>query len=226
MDKLADDLQQKQQKINEIQSAGVDSSTIKTLTDKLAEYQESKQAQIVEKQKNNLAELVNETQKINAELKGDYKALADAEYNSTVLQLKAERKEKEKAVAKDKDDKEAMAAVDAWYAEQVAQAAEKRTQAYREASEKQAKYAIDNHRMDLLKSLMSSGDFQSKIDWDGQTKAFQTYYDLLSQANISLDEQFANVAQDATGSFKKILLIKCPRKALKKFCRCALRFVC
>lgn len=202
MDKLADDLQQKQQKINEIQSAGVDSSTIKALTDKLAEYQEAKQAQIVEKQKNNLAELVNETQKINAELKGDYKALADAEYNSTVLQLKAERKEKEKAVAKDKDDKEAMAAVDAWYAEQVAQAAEKRTQAYREASEKQAKYAIDNHRMDLLKSLVSSGDFQGKIDWDGQTKAFQTYYDLLTQANISLDEQFANIAQDATGSFK------------------------
>ena len=202
MDKLAEDLQSKQQKINEIQAAGVDSSTIKTLTDKLAEYQEAKQAQIVEKQKNNLAELVNETQKINAELKGDYKALADAEYNSTVLQLKAERKEKEKAVAKDKDDKEAMAAVDAWYAEQVAQAAEKRTQAYREASEKQAKYAIDNHRMDLLKSLMISGDFQDKIDWDGQTKAFQTYYDLLTQANISLDEQFANVAQDATGSFK------------------------
>lgn len=202
MDKLADDLQKKQQKINEIQAAGVDSNTIKTLTDKLAEYQEAKQAQIVEKQKNNLAELVNETQKINAELKGDYKALADAEYNSTVLQLKAERKEKEKAVAKDKDDKEAMAAVDAWYAEQVAQAAEKRTQAYREASEKQAKYAIDNHKMDLLKSLISSGDFQGKIDWDGQTKAFQTYYDLLAQANISLDEQFANIAQDATGSFK------------------------
>ena len=202
MDKLAEDLQSKQQKINEIQAAGVDSSTIKTLTDKLAEYQEAKQAQIVEKQKNNLAELVNETQKINAELKGDYKALADAEYNSTVLQLKAERKEKEKAVAKDKDDKEAMAAVDAWYTEQVAQAAEKRAQAYREASEKQAKYAIDNHRMDMLKSLIAGGDFRNQIDWDGQTKAFQTYYDLLTQANISLDEQFANIAQNATGSFK------------------------
>lgn len=202
MDKLAEDLQSKQQKINEIQAAGVDSSTIKTLTDKLAEYQAASQAKIVEKQKNNLAELVNETQKIHAELKGDYKALADAEYNSTVLQLKAERKEKEKAVAKDKDDKEAMAAVDAWYTEQVAEAVEKRAQAYREASEKQAKYAIDNHRMDMLKSLISGGDFQSQIDWDGQTKAFQTYYDLLTQANISLDEQFANIAKDATGSFK------------------------
>lgn len=202
MDKLAEDLQSKQQKINEIQAAGVDANTVKSLTDKLAEYQTASQAKIVEKQKNNLAELVNETQKIHAELKGDYKALADAEYNSTVLQLKAERKEKEKAVAKDKDDKEAMAAVDAWYAEQVAQAAEKCAQAYREASEKQAKYAIDNHRMDMLKSLITSGDFQNQIDWDGQTKAFQTYYDLLSQANISLDEQFANVAQDATGSFK------------------------
>ena len=202
MDKLAEDLQAKQQKINEIQAAGVDANTVKTLTDKLAEYQIASQAKIVEKQKNNLAELVNETQKIHAELKGDYKALADAEYNSTVLQLKSERKEKEKAVAKDKDDKEAMAAVDAWYTEQVAQAAEKRAQAYREASEKQAKYAIDNHRMDMLKSLIAGGDFQNQIDWDGQTKAFQTYYDLLTQANISLDEQFANIAQDATGSFK------------------------
>lgn len=202
MDKLAEDLQAKQQKINEIQAAGVDASTVKALTDKLAEYQMASQAKIVEKQKNNLAELVNETQKIHAELKGDYKALADAEYNSTVLQLKSERKEKEKAVAKDKDDKEAMAAVDAWYTEQVAQAAEKRAQAYREASEKQAKYAIDNHRMDMLKSLIGSGDFQNQIDWDGRTKAFQTYYDLLTQANISLDEQFANIAQDATGSFK------------------------
>lgn len=202
MDKLAEDLQSKQQKINEIQAAGVDANTVKALTDKLAEYQTASQAKIVEKQKNNLAELVNETQKIHAELKGDYKALADAEYNSTVLQLKAERKEKEKAVAKDKDDKEAMAAVDAWYTEQVAQAAEKRAQTYREASEKQAKYAIDNHRMDMLKSLIAGGDFQSQIDWDGQTKAFQTYYDLLTQANISLDEQFANIAQDATGSFK------------------------
>lgn len=200
MDKLAEDLQAKQQKINEIQAAGVDANTVKSLTDKLAEYQTASQDKIVEKQKNNLAELVNETQKIHAELKGDYKELADAEYNSTVLQLKAERKEK--AVAKDKDDKEAMAAVDAWYTEQVAQAAEKRTQAYREASEKQAKYAIDNHRMDMLKSLIASGDFQNQIDWDGQTKAFQAYYDLLTQANISLDEQFANIAQDATGSFK------------------------
>lgn len=202
MDKLAEDLQSKQQKINEIQAAGVDANTVKSLTDKLAEYQAASQDKIVEKQKNNLAELVNETQKINAELKGDYKALADAEYNSTVLQLKAERKEKEKAVAKDKEDKEAMAAVDAWYTEQVAQAAEKRAQAYREASEKQAKYAIDNHRMDMLKSLIGSGDFQNQIDWDGQTKAFQTYYDLLTRANVSLDEQFANIAQDATGSFK------------------------
>ena len=202
MDKLAEDLQSKQQKINEIQAAGVDANTVKSLTDKLAEYQATSQAKIVEKQKNNLAELVNETQKIHAELKGDYKALADAEYNSTVLALKNERKEKEKAVAKDKDDKEAMAAVDAWYTEQVAQAAEKRAQAYRESSEKQAKYAIDNHRMDMLKSLIGSGDFQNRIDWDGQTKAFQTYYDLLTQANISLDEQFANIAQDATGSFK------------------------
>lgn len=202
MDKLAEDLQSKQQKINEIQAAGVDANTVKSLTDKLAEYQATSQAKIVEKQKNNLAELVNETQKIHAELKGDYKALADAEYNSTVLALKNERKEKEKAVAKDKDDKEAMAAVDAWYTEQVAQAAEKRAQAYRESSEKQAKYAIDNHRMDMLKSLIGSGDFQNQIDWDGQTKAFQTYYDLLTQANISLDEQFANIAQDATGSFK------------------------
>ena len=105
MDKLAEDLQSKQQKINEIQAAGVDANTVKALTDKLAEYQMASQAKIVEKQKNNLAELVNETQKIHAELKGDYKALADAEYNSTVLQLKAERKEREKAVAKDKDDK-------------------------------------------------------------------------------------------------------------------------
>lgn len=202
MDKLAEDLQSKQQKINEIQATGVDANTVKSLTDKLAEYQMASQAKIVEKQKDNLAQLVNETQKINAELKGDYKALADAEYNSTVLALKNERKEKEKAVAKDKNDKEAMAAVDAWYTEQVAQAAEKRAQAYREASEKQAKYAIDNHKMDMLKSLITSGDFQNQIDWDGQTKAFQTYYDLLTQANISLDEQFANIAQDATGSFK------------------------
>lgn len=197
MASVADDVQKKAQEIARLQKEGVPDVTIKALTKELAEYQTTMSDKVEKQRKENLDKLVADTAKANAELKGDYKSLADAEYQSTLDALNKERDERLKAVAKDKNDKEAMAAVEEWYTAQTEAAAQKRADAYRESFDRQVEYAIKAHDMIQLQGVLSSQDGKDSREWDGRTEAMERYYDMWKAANVSVDEQMTAVAEKA-----------------------------
>lgn len=197
MASVAEDVRKKAQEIAQLQKDGVPAAAIKALTQELATYQTTMMDKAEKQRKENLDKLVTDTAKANAEVKGDYKSLADAEYQSTLDALNKERDERLKAVAKNKNDKEAMAAVEEWYTAQTAAAAQKRADAYRESFDKQVEYAIKAHDMIQLQGVLSSQEGKDSREWDGRTEAMERYYDMWKAANVSVDEQMTAVAEKA-----------------------------
>lgn len=200
MAQVAQNVKSKGQEIQKLAAAGVPEDAIKSLNDKLAEYQTALQNKVTQQQQEALGKLKTDTMRTNAELKGDYKSLADAEYNATVEALNKEKEERTKAVAKNKEDKEAMAAVEDWYTSQVQAAAEKRTEAYRASFAKQMDYAISHHDTKAMGSLLNSDDFKQMMDWDGQTAEMQQFYDLWKDAHKTTEQEIADSMSSFQGS--------------------------
>lgn len=197
MASVAEDVRKKAQEIAQLQKDGVPAAAIKALTQELATYQTTMMDKVEKQRKENLDKLVADTAKANAEVRGDYKSLADAEYQSTLDALYKERDERLKNVAKNKNDKEAMAAVEEWYTAQTEAAAQKRADAYRESFDRQVEYAIKAHDMIQLQSILNSQEGKDSREWDGRTEAMERYYDLWKAANVSVDEQMTAVAEKA-----------------------------
>lgn len=200
MAQVAENVKAKGQEIQKLAAAGLPTEAVKSLQDKLAEYQTALQNKVTEQQQQALSKLKTDTMRTNAELKGDYKSLADAEYNATVESLNKEKEERTKAVAQNKDDKEAMAAVEEWYTSQVQAAAEKRTEAYRASFAKQMDYAISHHDTKAMGSLLNSDDFKQMMDWDGQTAQMQQFYDLWKDAHKTTAQMMADSMESFQGS--------------------------
>lgn len=200
MAQVAENVKAKGQEIQKLAAAGLPTEAVKSLQDKLAEYQTALQNKVTQQQQEALNKLKTDTMRTNAELKGDYKSLADAEYNASVEALNKEKEERTKAVAQNKDDKEAMAAVEEWYTSQVQSAAEKRTEAYRASFAKQMDYAISHHDTKTMGSLLNSDDFKQMMDWDGQTAQMQQFYDLWKDAHKTTAQMMADSMQSFQGS--------------------------
>lgn len=200
MAQVAENVKAKGQEIQKLAAAGLPTEAVKSLQDKLAEYQTALQNKVTQQQQEALNKLKTDTARTTAELKGDYKSLADAEYNATVESLNKEREERTKAVAQNKDDKEAMAAVEEWYTSQVQAAAEKRTEAYRASFAKQMDYALSHHDTKTMGSLLNSDDFKQMMDWDGQTAQMQQFYDLWKDAHKTTSQMMADSMESFKGS--------------------------
>jgi len=200
MAQVAENVKAKGQEIQKLAAAGLPTEAVKSLQDKLSEYQTALQNKVTQQQQEALNKLKTDTARTTAELKGDYKSLADAEYNATVESLNKEKEERTKAVAQNKDDKEAMAAVEDWYTSQVQAAAEKRTEAYRASFAKQMDYAISHHDTKTMGSLLNSDDFKRMMDWDGETAEMQQFYDLWKDAHKTTSQMMADSMSSFQGS--------------------------
>lgn len=200
MAQVAENVKAKGQEIQKLAAAGLPTEAVKSLQDKLSEYQTALQNKVTQQQQEALNKLKTDTARTTAELKGDYKSLADAEYNATVESLNKEKEERTKAVAQNKNDKEAMAAVEDWYTSQVQAAAEKRTEAYRASFAKQMDYAISHHDTKAMGSLLNSDDFKQMMDWDGQTAQMQQFYDLWKDAHKTTAQMMADSMESFQGS--------------------------
>lgn len=203
MNKLAEDIRQKQEEINKLSNAGIPKDAVEQLQKQLSTYGTVMKQKLTDTWTESWNKIKTETKQIGAELTGDFKALADAEYEATVNALNKERTERLKEVSKNKEDKEAMVAVEEWYTAKTAEAAKKRTDAYRESFEKQAKYAIDNHRSDLLRVLTSSRDGKDYMNWKGQTEALETYLSIWKTGHESMQSQIAELAESSTDKFQE-----------------------
>lgn len=200
MAQVAENVKAKGQEIQKLAAAGLPTEAVKSLQDKLSEYQTALQNKVTQQQQEALNKLKTDTARTTAELKGDYKSLADAEYNATVESLNKEKEERTKAVAQNKDDKEAMAAVEDWYTSQVQAAAEKRTEAYRASFAKQMDYAISHHDTEALGDLLNSDDFKQMMDWDGETAEMQHFYGLWKDAHKTTSQMMADSMSSFQGS--------------------------
>lgn len=200
MAQVAENVKAKGQEIQKLAAAGLPTEAVKSLQDKLSEYQTALQNKVTQQQQEALNKLKTDTARTTAELKGDYKSLADAEYNATVESLSKEKEERTKAVAQNKDDKEAMAAVEDWYTSQVQAAAEKRTEAYRASFAKQMDYAISHHDTEAMGDLLNSDDFKQMMDWDGETAQMQQFYDLWKDAHRTTAQMMADSMESFKGS--------------------------
>lgn len=200
MVQVAENVKAKGQEIQKLAAAGLPTEAVKSLQDKLAEYQTALQNKVTQQQREALNKLKTDTMRTNAELKGDYKSLADAEYKATVESLNKEKEERTKAVAQNKDDKEAMAAVEDWYTSQVQAAAKKRTEAYRASFAKQMDYAISHHDTEAMGDLLNSDDFKQMMDWDGETAEMQQFYDLWKDAHKTTSQMMADSMSSFQGS--------------------------
>lgn len=200
MAQVAENVKAKGQEIQKLAAAGLPTEAVKSLQDKLSEYQTALQNKVTQQQQEALNKLKTDTARTTAELKGDYKSLADAEYKATVESLNKEKEERTKAVAQNKDDKEAMAAVEDWYTSQVQAAAEKRTEAYRASFAKQIDYAISHHDTEAMGDLLNSDNFKQMMDWDGQTAQMQQFYDLWKDAHKTTAQMMADSMESFKGS--------------------------
>lgn len=185
---------QKYQKIRAVENVGgVDTSEAKKL---LEEYKLEQVKQLNEKRLQAEQQLRDDTAKINAQMKGDYTALYDAELKKNLDTLQKEKEARFKSVATHKNDVEARAEVDEWYTARYLELTKKREEERRQEFDNSVKDAISDLDVSRLSKLVYSKQGLDDIKWDEKSKAMQLFYSQWRAASIST----YGVAEEAASS--------------------------
>ena len=193
--KIEADIRAKEAKLQEIKKAGgVDTSQGQKM---LEEYKAAETKKLTDLIAQNWKKLKDETAQINADMKGDYKAMADAEFDKTVDTLDKERAEKVKSIAKYKGDIEAMKAVDDWYTAEYLTAMEKRQEAEEEAFDKELKRNVSRRNASRLAELLNSQQNTGNAKRKSQEKSLQEYVNLYEDATTNVQ----GMTEQAAASF-------------------------
>lgn len=185
---------QKYQKIRAVENVGgVDTSEAKKL---LEEYKLEQIKQLNEKRLQAEQQLRDDTAKVNAQMKGDYTALYDAELKKNLDTLQKEKEARFKSVATHKNDVEAMAEVNEWYTARYLELTKKREEERRQEFDNSVKDAISDLDVSRLSKLVYSKQGLDDIKWDEKSKAMQLFYSQWRAANIST----YGIAEEAASS--------------------------
>lgn len=185
---------QKYQKIRAVENVGgVDTSEAKKL---LEEYKLEQVKQLNEKRLQAEQQLRDDTAKVNAQMKGDYTALYDAELKKNLDTLQKEKEARFKNVATHKNDVEAMAEVDEWYTARYLELTKKREEERRQEFDNSVKDAISDLDVSRLSKLVYSKQGLDDIKWDEKSKAMQLFYSQWRAASIST----YGIAEEAASS--------------------------
>lgn len=146
--------------------------------------------------------------KINADLKGDYVSVAQAEFEATVQSLDKQRKAKLKEIQATKADYEALKEANDWYTAAYLEAVQKREDAERDAYEKSVQRAIKRgDTQGLMNALQSKGANDEKA-WNDKKQALQTYYEFWQKAHMSTAEMITTgsgqIASGIQGVFEAL----------------------
>ena len=185
---------QKYQKIRAVENiGGVDTSEAKKL---LEEYKLEQIKQLNEKRLQAEQQLRDDTAKVNAQMKGDYTALYDAELKKNLDTLQKEKEARFKNVATHKNDVEAMAEVNEWYTARYLELTKKREEERRQEFDNSVKDAISDLDVSRLSKLVYSKQGLDDIKWDEKSKAMQLFYSQWRAASIST----YGIAEEAASS--------------------------
>lgn len=202
MSKIAENVRAKQQEINKIAQAGIDTTELQA---ELAEYEHVLKEKLVNQQKEALAAVQREEKKITAEMAGDYAALAEAQYQETVARIEKERKEKYKAIATDKNIYEEELALNKWYNAEMLRAAKEREEAMREVNRKRLEYMQERGDVMGIKNHLAAHGKAQKADIDlaGQQELARAYVNIWNDAHASVYSGVATAMQTMNSSIAK-----------------------
>lgn len=145
--KIEDELAEMQREvIMKAQAAGLDTTA---LTSKMEEYQKAMTEPIKRAQQEAFENLKNESAILTAQLTGDKKAQAEAEYQIAVSGLDRERREKMKSVALDMNDVQAKLEVEKQYNAQVAVLEQEKQAKIRDGYTEEANNLLDINRFKM-----------------------------------------------------------------------------
>lgn len=185
---------QKYQNIRAVENVGgVDTSEAKKL---LEEYKLEQVKQLNEKRLQAEQQLRDDTAKVNAQMKGDYTALYDAELKKNLDTLQKEKEARFKNVATHKNDVEAMAEVNEWYTARYLELTKKREEERRQEFDNSVKDAISDLDVSRLSKLVYSKQGIDDIKWDEKSEAMQLFYSQWRAASIST----YGIAEEAASS--------------------------
>ena len=185
MNKVADDVRRKQQEINKLAAAGLDTTAI---TGELKDYEKITQQKVIDQHNKAMSELKESTASTLDAVRSDYEAAANDEFAATVRKLQDERKEKVKAVAETKGDYEAQLAIDQWYNAQLMEANKKRDEELRESHRKYMNDLVETGNMTLVISALEHhpGKERESLQYEGQKKLAKEYVTLWDNAHESI----------------------------------------
>lgn len=196
--KAMQDILDKRAQITKLQQSGLPQPRIDALNKELDVYSASIGKKLNDKWQKVYDQMADDAYAAHAEERHDYEAMARAEYDTTVRKLADERKEKEKAVMRDKDDEKSKAAVSEWYYAQVAIAEEKRQKATREAHDKYISYLQDEGNLAAIIAELSNPigahAEETAINIDGQKELASEYVKLWKAAHGSMSYYIAQTA--------------------------------
>ena len=201
--KIEEDVRKKSEAIKKIKDVSdtIDTSNAEKLLNQFKTVEVDKVNKKLQEQRDKLK---LDTAKINAEILGNYKDLAEKQFIVSKNELDREREERLKSVAKQKDDAEAKAQVEEWYTAKYKALVTERETAERESYDKAVKLAISRHDTNRLQQLRSSKDAKQYRDWEGDTAKLQTFYKLWEQGNMSMSAATAEAAESFASGLSSI----------------------
>lgn len=207
MTKVSADAQKYEEALRRIKNTSKDIDTGKA-EGLLKQFKIAETAKAMEALSERRLKFNTEMAQLNADLKGDYAAVAAAEFEATVQSLEKQRVEKQKEIAASKSDYEALKEANDWYTAAYLEAVQKREDAEREAFEQSVQWAIRRGETGKLTELLQSQAYQDVQNWNDRGKAAQAYYDLFQKANMSTVEMVASgstaIASGIQGVFESM----------------------
>lgn len=202
MAKIAENVRAKQQEINKIAQAGVDTTELQA---ELAEYEHVLKEKLVNQQKEALESVRREEQKITAEMAGDYAALAQTQYQEAIARIEKERKEKHKAIATDKNIYNEELALNKWYNAELLNAAKQREEALREVNRKRLQYMQDKGDAVGIRNYLTANKNAQRQDIDlaGQQELAKAYVGIWNNAHASVYAGVSSAMQTMNNSMAK-----------------------
>lgn len=188
--KVFDDIRAKQLQINKAKKDGADVTKSQELLNK---YAVSQLGEMLKKYHELREEQKHKTAQAVASATHDYEALAQAEYDATVNELKKEREKKEKELMADDNDYKTRNMIAEWYYAKVREAEDKLMKAKREAHDKYVSYLIEEGNLSALVNELDAP--KSK----GQSKALQN---IQISDNQKLAKQYVAIWKDAHGTME------------------------
>ena len=187
MQKLDTEIENKKKEIKNIKEVSDDIDTSKA--EKMLEtYKNAKIDEINKEWAESLDKVKEKTTQVTAEATGDYKTLAQIQYENTVKQAERDEEEQIKKLSRYKDDVEAKKVAEDEKTAKVLAATKEREQAIRDAFERTANARINDGDEQALTELLNSQDGKDYFDWQSKKAEMQEYYDEWKKSHLSVED--------------------------------------